>query len=312
MHLKKRWFDRRVYEYFAVHIAPWLNWGDPILVYQMGKVGSSSIRNSLFRCPDPRTRLVLMSHEYFPIRNRDPELIAIEPEYRDMLAREIAHEQHVYQHRSPRERMGRRFREKFYAEMIYRSYVKPKRRLKVITLVREPVANNVSMFFQVLSQYLEPDVEPSACDTDQLIDVFIDKYMHSRPLTWLDAEVKTHFGIDIYQHPFPIEQGYTTITQANVSLLVLRCDLDDRTKARAIADFIGLDEFEIVRSNVANEKDYASPYVKFKQRIKIPPALLNQMYESKFARHFYTEDERDFFRKRWSGRDTAQGTDRGL
>jgi len=301
VHLKKRWFDRRVYEYFAVHIAPWLNWGDPILVYQMGKVGSSSIRNSLFRCPDPRTRLVLMSHEYFPIRNRDPELIAIEPEYRDMLAREIAHEQHVYQHRSPRERMGRRFREKFYAEMIYRSYVKPKRQLKVITLVREPVANNVSMFFQVLNQYLEPDVEPSTCDTDQLIDVFIDKYMHSRPLTWLDAEVKTHFGIDIFQHPFPIQQGYTTITQANVSLLVLRCDLDDRTKAQAIADFIGLDEFEIVRSNVRNEKPEAQKYDEFKRRIRMPSALLDRMYESKFATHFYSVKERDHFRKRWSG-----------
>ena len=150
-----------------------------------------------------------MSHEYFPIRNRDPDLIAIEPEYRDMLAREIAHEQHVYQQRSLRKRMGRRFREKFYAEMIYRSYVQPKRRLKVITLVREPVANNISMFFQVLGQYLGPDIDPSACDTDELIDVFIEKYMHSRPLTWLDAEVKTHFGIDIFQHPFPIEKGYS-------------------------------------------------------------------------------------------------------
>jgi hypothetical protein len=242
-----------------------------------------------------------MSHEYFPVRNRDPRLIAIEPEYRDMLVREIVHERHVYQQRSLRNRMGRRFREKFYAEMIYRSYVKPKRRLKVITLVREPVANNISMFFQVLGQYLGPDVEPLSCDTDKLIDAFIDKYMHSRPLTWLDAEIKTHFGIDIFQHPFPIEQGYTTITQANVSLLVLRCDLDDRTKAQAIADFIGLDEFEIVRSNVASEKDYASPYAKFKQRIVIPPALLDQMYESKFARHFYSRDERDLFRKRWSG-----------
>ena len=301
MHLKKRWFDRRVYEYFAVHIAPWLNWGDAILIYQMGKVGSSSIRNSLFRCQDPRTRLVLMSHEYFPIRNRDPDLIAIEPEYRDMLAREIAHEQHVYQQRSLRNRMGRRFREKFYAERIYRSYVQAKRRLKVITLVREPVANNISMFFQVLGQYLGPDVEPSACDADKLIDVFIEKYMHSRPLTWLDAEVKTHFGIDIFQHPFPVEKGYTTISRANVSLLVLRCELDDLTKARAIKDFIGLDEFEIVRSNVASEKNYAGAYSRFMQRINIPPALLEQMYDSKFARHFYSREELDLFRERWSG-----------
>jgi hypothetical protein len=301
LHLKKRWYDRRVYEYFAVNIAPWLKWGDPILIYQMGKVGSSSIRNSLFRCPDPRTRLVLMSHEYFPIRNRDPELIEIEQEYRDMLAREIEHEQHVYQQRSLRNRIGRLFREKFYVEMIYRSYVRPKRPLKVITLVREPVANNISMFFQVLGQYIDADVDPLKCDTDELIDVFIRKYMHWRPLTWLDAEVKTHFGIDIFQHPFPIETGYTTISQANVSLLVLRCDLDDRTKAQAIADFIGLDKFEIIRSNVRNEKPEAQKYEDFKRRIRMPPALLDQMYDSKFARHFYSTEERGLFRKRWSG-----------
>jgi hypothetical protein len=308
VHLNKRWLDRRVYEYFAVHIAPWLHWGDPILIYQMGKVGSSSIRNSLFRCPDPRTRLVLMSHEYFPIRNRDPELIAIEPEYRDMLAREIAHEKRVYQQFSLRKRLGRRFREKFYVEMIYRNYIRPKRRVKVITLVREPVANNVSMFFQLLRRYIGPDVEPSECATDKLIGIFIEKYMHARPLTWLDAEVKTHFGIDIYQHPFPIEQGYTTITRENVSLLLLRCELDDRTKARAIADFIGLDEFEIVRSNTRSEKPEAEKYEEFKRMIRVPPALLDLMYDSKFARHFYSKAERDHFRKRWSGGDNAAST----
>ena len=305
MHLKKRWLDRRVYEYFAVHIAPWLQWGDPILIYQMGKVGSSSIRNSLFRCPDPRTRIVLMSHEYFPVRNRDPERIAIEPEYRDMLAREIAHEQRVYQQFTLRKRLGRRFREKFYVEMIYRNYIRPKRRLKVITLVREPVANNVSMFFQLLRQYVGPDVEPSECATDRLIDIFIKQYMHARPLTWLDAEVKTSFGIDIFQHPFPIEQGYTTITRENVSLLVLRCELDDRTKSRAIADFLGIDAFEIVRSNLRSDQPEAEKYREFKRMIRMPPALLELMYDSKFARHFYSSEERDRFRTRWSGDTTA-------
>ena len=305
MHLNKRWINRRVYEYFAVTVAPWFNWSDPILIYQMGKVGSSSIRNSLFRSHDPLTRLVLMSHEYFPVRNRDLNQIEIEPEYRDMLAREITHDRHVFERFSLRKRLGWRFREKFYAEMIYRSYVRPKRRLKVITLVREPVANNVSMFFQLLGQYIGPDVEPTECDTDKLIHVFIEKYMHWRPLTWLDAEVKTNFGIDIFQHPFPIEKGYTTISQGIVSLLVLRVELDDRTKAQAIADFIGLNKFEIVRSNVASEKSYASPYEEFKQRIKIPLALLDQMYDSKYARHFFSSEERDNFRERWSGGNTV-------
>ena len=242
-----------------------------------------------------------MSHEYFPIRNRKLDLIAVEPEYRDLLAREIAHEQHVYQQFSPRERMGRWFRETFYVEMIYKNYVRPKRRLRVITLVREPVANNVSMFFQLLGRYIGTGVDPSECNIDELIAVFIEKYMHWRPLTWLDAEVKTNFGIDVYAYPFPVEQGYTVISRENTSLMVLRCELEDRKKERAIADFLGLDEFEIVRSNVRSEKSTGQTYAEFKRRIRIPPALLDRMYDSKFARHFYSGEERDLFRKRWSG-----------
>jgi len=301
VHLKKRWLNRRVYEYFAVTVASWLKWGDPILIYQMGKVGSSSIRNSLFRCQDPRTRLVLMSHEYFPARNRDPDRIAIEPAYQDMLKREIAHEQRIYQGFSLRQRLGWRFREKFYAERIYKTWVRSQHRLHVITLVREPVANNISMFFQLLGQYLGADIELSDYDIDKLIEIFIENYMHSRPLTWLDAEIKTIFDIDVFQYPFPVDRGYTVISSGRTSLLVLRCELDDRTKAQAIADFLDLDEFEIVRTNVASEKSYASQYAEFKQHIRIPPALLDQMYNSKFARHFYSGKEREQFRARWSG-----------
>lgn len=301
MHLNKKWIDRRVYEYFAVTIAPWFNWRDPILIYQMGKVGSSSIRNSLFRSQDPRTRLVLMSHEYFPIRNRDPDRIDIEPAYRDMLEREIAHEQRVYKQFTLRKRLGWRFREKFYAERIYKTWVRPQHRLHVITLVREPVANNISMFFQLLDRYIGTDSKISDYDIDELIDIFIKNYMHARPLTWLDAEITSHFGIDVYQHPFPISQGYTIISRGNTSLLVLRCELDDRKKAQAIANFLDLDDFELVRSNVANQKIYAREYAEFRQRIRIPPALLDQMYDSRFARHFYSGEEIERFRARWSG-----------
>jgi hypothetical protein len=53
VHLKKRWINRRVYEYYAVTLAYWFTRADPILIYQMGKVGSSSIRNSLFHNQPP-------------------------------------------------------------------------------------------------------------------------------------------------------------------------------------------------------------------------------------------------------------------
>ncbi len=301
MHLNKRWIDRRVYEYFSVTIAPLFNWTNPVLIYQMGKVGSSSIRNSLFRCQHPRLRPILMSHEYFPIRNRDPNLIPIEPEYRKLLEREIAHDLRVYQQFPLRKRLGWRFRERFYAEQIYRTWVRSRYPLRVITLVREPVANNISMFFQIIDQYLGTDIEHAGCSIDELIDIFIEKYMHSRPLTWLDAEIKTNFGIDVYQTPFPVDQGYTIISRERINLLVLRCEMDDQVKARAIADFLGLDAFELIRSNIASEKSYARQYAEFKERIRIPPDLLDLMYNSRFSRHFYSSEECEQFRARWSG-----------
>ena len=300
-HLKKRWINRQTYEYFAVNIAPYLGWCDPILVYQMGKVASSSIRNSLFRCPDPRTRLVLMSHEFFPLRHRDTGRIDIEPEYREHVLRENEHEQHVIQGFSWRKRLGWRFREKFYTERIYKSYVKRGDRLRVITLVREPVANNISMFFEVFDHYAGTTFEESTLDVDAKIELFLERYMHWRPIVWLDAELKTTLGVDVYQCPFPHELGYSTVSTDRVDVLVLRSELDDRTKAQAIADFLGLDEFEIVRTNVASERSYARQYAEFKQQIKIPPNLLDQMYNSKYARHFYSREEREQLRARWSG-----------
>jgi hypothetical protein len=301
MHLKKRWIDRRVYEYFAVNIAPLIRWRDPILVYQMGKVGSSSIRNSLFRCPDPRTRLVLMSHEFYPIRNRDPSRIQIEPEYRDHVMREIEHDRQVFEKFSPKKRRGWRFREKFYTERIYQAYVKPRHRLRVISPIRDPVANNISMFFEVFDHYSGTTLQESTLDVDAMIALFLDHYMHWRPLTWFDAELKTTLGVDVFQHPFPREQGFNAIEVGNVRLLVLKCELDDNVKARAIADFLELGDFRLIRSNVSSDRSHARQYEQFKRQIRVPRWLLDEMYESKFARFFYTDEEIAGFRRRWSG-----------
>jgi hypothetical protein len=301
MHLKKRWIDRRVYEYFAVNIGPLLGWHDPILIYQMGGVGSSSIRNSLFRSNDPRTRLVLMCHEFFPIRNRDLDRIVIEPEYRGYLAWECDHDRRVFEQFSLARRLSWLFRKKFYTQRIYQAYVKAGGQLRVITIVRDPMAHNISLFFQVFDQYAGTSVQQSGCSVDELIRIFLERYVYSRPLTWFDAELKTTLGIDVFQHPFPVERGYAVVAAGDISLLVLRSELEDRQKADAIAKFLGLKDFKILRSNVTSEKAHGPLYEEFKRCIRVPDDLLKQLYESKYARHFYSDEERARLRARWRG-----------
>jgi len=299
MYLKKRWINRQTYEYFAVNLGPLLRWRDPILIYQMGGVGSSSIRNSLFRCRDPLTRLVLMSHEFFGVKDRDTAGIDIEPEYKDHIIREIEHYDRVFSALTPLRKAGWLIRKKLYTERIYKAYVKPGRPLKVITLVREPIANNVSLFFQVVDRYTGVGMRLADYDVEELARIFVDCYMHSRPLTWFDAELKRTLGIDVYAYAFPTDRGYTTISSGNIELLILRCELDDLSKARAIAEFVGIDELEIVRSNRAADKPYGRRYTEFKERAILPKALIDEIYTSKYARHFYTGQEREQFRALW-------------
>jgi hypothetical protein len=299
MYLRKRWINRQTYEYFAVNLGPPLGWRDPILIYQMGGVGSSSIRNSLFRCRDPRTRLVLMSHEFFGVKDRNPAEIDIEPEYEDHIIREIEQDRRSFAALTPLRKAGWLFRKKLYTERIYKAFVKPGRPLKVITLVREPVANNMSLFFQVVDRYTGANTQRVDFDIGELTQVFVDRYMHSRPLTWFDAELKRTLGIDVFKYPFPTDIGHTTISSGNIDLLVLRCELDDISKARAIADFVGLDEFEVARSNIAANKPYATRYAEFKERACLPESLLDELYTSKYARHFYADHELERCRAFW-------------
>lgn len=305
MHLKKRWINRQTYEYFAVNLGPLLGWRDPVLIYQMGGVGSSSIRNSLFRSRDPRTRLVLMSHEFFGVKDRDPAIIEIEPELQGRVVREIEEDRRFFSALPLLRKAGWLFRKKMYTERIFKAYVQTGRPLKVITLVREPVAANVSLYFQVFGRYAGTNSRPADFDIDELTRIFVDHYMHFRPLTWFDAELKRTLGIDVYQHPFPAETGYKTISSNNIDLLIVRCELDDTSKARAISDFIGLNDFEITRSNIAANKPYAARYAEFKEHLQLPEPLLDNIYMSKYARHFYTEDERKIFRAHWRGADAV-------
>ena len=240
-----------------------------------------------------------MSHEFYPIRNRKLERIEIEPELRTHVIQEIEHDRQVYARFMPKKRRGWRLRERFYTERIYQAYVRPRKPLRVITLVREPVANNVSMFFEVFDHYAGTSAAESSLDVDQMIDLFLTRYMHWRPLTWFDAELKTTLGVDVFQQPFDCARGFAEIASDQVQLLVMKSELDDNSKARAIADFLGLDSFSIVRSNVSSNRSHATRYDEFKRRIRVPDWLLDEMYNSKYARHFYSPEERTRCRQRW-------------
>lgn len=267
----------------------------PVVIYTMGKVGSSSIRDTLLQAyPGP----VFHLHYFLPWRDQDPREFADTP-LAPQIEREIEHLRRAHRRRPLLARAKVVFNETLYLGMVYRRVRAGRGPVRMITMVRDPVSANLSMFFQRFEQYAGRDYDPKSFTVDEILEIFQTRYIHSWPFTWFDKELRRRLGIDIFAEPFPHEQGYARFRRGDLDLLVLRTESDDALKERAVAELTGLPDLRLRNTNVSENKVYAAHYKAFKERIRLPGALLDEMLESRYARHFYTPEERAAVRRRW-------------
>ena len=171
----------------------------------------------------------------------------------------------------------------------------------MITPVREPIARNVSLFFENLLEFHIPaDSHPDLYNVEKLSDIFIKEVRHSTALTWFDVEMKAMLGIDVYRYLFPKEKGFLTIKEGNIDLLLLKIEIDKLIKEQAIAEFLNIENFHLIEENVAKNKIYAKMYQKFIQNVNLPLWYIETMCRSKYIRHFYSDGEIESVRIKWS------------
>lgn len=244
---------------------------EPVLVYQMGKVASLSIYHSL-----KATNGVNVFH----VHRLNPD--NIERVKREYTARGVP------------------VLDEGIGLDLYERLIRPGHPARVISLFRDPISRNISAYFQNLAVFEKGGKAHKRLATAELIDNFLQKYNHDVPLTWFDIEMKNTLGIDVYAHAFPRELGYMTLSSGPYDLLLMRYDLDDQLKCALIKDFLGLDDFSLVRVNTGDNKEYADSYRALIERIRIPRVYAQRMLQSRYARHFYTPGELDEIERRWT------------
>jgi len=107
--------------------------------------------------------------------------------------------------------------------------------------------------------------------------------------------------MDVYKYEFPKKKGYQTIKEGQYKLLILKLEIPDERMEKAIIDFLNLDDgFKLQKSNVGKKKEYAELYQKFKENVELPQSYIDKMLNSKYTKHFYTEEEIEEARERWS------------
>jgi hypothetical protein len=286
-------FLARAHYHYRLHREGLQYAGPPVLVYQMGKVGSKTVRKSL----RASNLDMLVYHVHFLTPDRVQK---IEKDRRKYLGTEkVGLLEHVWLYQYLGKQIARGLSGKKW---------------KVVTLTREPVARNISTFFENLdvepldagqkyriqSDYYDFGIVLDMADLDELIHFFFTKLYHDRPLLFFDEEIKGVFGIDVFSSAFPIARGYNIYEGEQADVLLIRLeDLND-CATEAFKEFLNIEGFTLLDTNIGSQKVYAPIYKKFKDAIVLPESYLERMYTSKYARHFYSEQEIARFRARWS------------
>lgn len=113
---------------------------------------------------------------------------------------------------------------------------RPGERWSVVTLVRDPVARNISDYFHRLAEVDPARVARDASDelVAELGRGFLERFEdHELPLTWFDSELKSVFGLDVYGAPFPVAKGYGLYANDKARASVRVSEQDVRVSFRA-------------------------------------------------------------------------------
>ena len=252
----------------------------PLLIYQMGKVGSSTIRRSL-------EALNLDIHVYHM-----HYLSGIGYMMKLCRAQSLPLQDHILT--------------SIYCKKMLKRQRAHKTKLSVISMVREPISKNISQFFQNVhvsypefrySEKLKTLSQENLID--EMEEFFIKNFMHDDPLVWFDVELKQFTNIDVYKESFPHEKGYRIYENEHFRILLIRLENLNSKISEAMNRFLGIKNFILINENISKEKEYSQIYEEVKRKIKVPENYIEKMYSSKMAQHFYTSSEIDNFKKKW-------------
>jgi len=237
----------------------------PIAVYTMAKVASSSIYHSIKDQTDlPVYHIHSLDHQ----KIRSSEILC---KQRGIIpaSRQVGH-------------------------LLYSKKIQKQKPLIILSTVRDPISRNISAFFDGFYFHVGKSSNEWIESIDHLTQQYFIKQMnHTYPLQWFDDEFKKMTTVDVYKTEFNHEDKYTIINYKNLNILILRVDLKDQLKTNLIKEMIGLDNFTLNAKNVSATKSYATLYKKFIAEVKLPKQYVESMLESKYAKHFYSDEERN-------------------
>ena len=252
----------------------------PVLIYQMGKVGSSTIVRTIDK-----------------LNLREPvfHIHTLKPDTRERaIQMELSHARRL---------TSNHLEVSGHLIGALSNGVFPAR---VITMTREPIGRAISHVFENIRRFA-PNAKGNNSDidldqiNDHLVQILSSSSGLANPTRWFDSELNDIYGIDVFSKPYNFDKGYTILSGPPVSSMVIRMEDLDRSLANALSDFFVIDvsDLQLEPDNIGSKKWYASALAEIKSNLKLTPDVLDSVLNTKYAQHFY-KGERDQLIDKWS------------
>lgn len=249
----------------------------PILVYQYGKVGSSTVSESLTNAGIMNIHI----HNFFA-----DNFIRWKLTFADEIEQFIKYSDFFC------------LQSQEYVRNV-RDNIKHK---KIITMVRDPVAVDLSGVFQLMGNGRNDKRITENIQTGKgILQVVLELAMEMQDglFDWFDRELKVVSGVDVFAYPFNKEKGFTIIKENTVEILLIKTEkLSHMTEV--LRNFTGNQELQLWNTNEGKEKEYAHIYQEVKRKVKFPKKYLEHYYKNNpYMDHFYSKEEQKNFYNKW-------------
>lgn len=167
---------------------------------------------------------------------------------------------------------------------------------KIISLVRDPVARRISEMWQGIVYTQRYDVGVNFSGVEKW---YFDGEFWNSEFEWFYQEMQAVFKIDVFEHPFDQEKGYSLIKQGNIELLLIKMEKLNELED-VIGEFLDIDGFQLSNENIGKRKAYRYALQSYKKNFTISREKLEEIYKkNKYVKHFYSEQERNELYEKW-------------
>ena len=235
-----------------------------ILIYQMGKVGSTTLENSL---PNALHTHSLFDQHPCPVIK-------------------------ILKHNS----ILKKIKIKRRANKVL-TLLRKRKKIKIITMLRDPFEKNRSHYLQDLHLWLSYRHLYTKAGKDSvreegnrvIHDTFDQCFNHDLVLNWFDNEILPFTKIDILNEAFDKDAGYSIIKKGKYEIFVYKLE-KVKDILQPLSEFCGTN-IVLTSTNRGDQKWYSSIYQDFKLNYKPSKTYLDSLYDTKLCKHFYTEEE---------------------